>query len=51
MDWKNAAKSIGIGLGFAFLMYVLTEYSGSLAIGLLLAYVDYQIRILKEGKK
>lgn len=44
MDWKDISKKIGIGAGFGFLAYLLSGDGSSLAIGLLVIYLEFRFR-------
>lgn len=44
MDWKDIGKKIGIGAGFAFVAYILSGDASSLAIGLLVIYLEFRLK-------
>ena len=53
MDWKSLVVSIGIGMLFAFFVYIFSDYSGSFALGVAYAYMHYKFNKLerKIGEK
>ena len=44
MDWKDIGKKVGIGIGFAFLAFLISGDASSIVIGLLVMYLEFRLR-------
>jgi len=48
INYRNIGMSLLIGIVFAFCVFIVSDYQGSLALGLALAFLNYKIDRTKE---